>query len=101
MIYGDKDYVAMMDKPFTEDTVCAFFGGALDGKTMTVGELLKSGMVRGKNADNSKLRKSCAYAPYAIFDNAPLVKGYLGPMGGSPEAPLRYESQKVYDALSM
>ena len=105
MEYGDKEYEAMMNKPFTADTMCEFVGGALDGRKMKVSEVLKVCKIRGKHADWSKERRDmingCGGCPYPIFDNAPLVAGYVGPMAGFPDAPLRYETQCVYDQLSM
>ena len=105
MKYGDTEYKAMMNKPFTDDTVCEFVGGPLDGRKIKVSDVMKECEVNGKHEDYSEMRKKMisgfGYCPHTIFDNAPLVKGYIGPMAGSPDAPLRYETQGVYDMMSI
>lgn len=88
-------------KPFTEDTKCVFVGGKMNGKVMTVAELRKTGLVRGKAADWSKVRSKMFACPMAIFDNAPKVSGYVGPMWGGYLTPLRYETSEVYEQLSI
>lgn len=101
MKYGDKDYEAMMNRPFTEETKCFFAGGRFNGMTLTVAECRKRGMVGGTAPDWSKERKVSRMCPYPIFDNAPKFAGYLGPFAGEADAPLRYETSEVYNALSI
>lgn len=89
------------DGTFTDGTMCVFVGGALDGKKMTVGDVLKTKKVIGKMNDMSEYRKS-GYLCYAhIFDNAPKVEGYVGPMWGGLETPFRYETSEVYAQMSI
>ena len=92
---------AVEDAPFTEETLCQFCGGILNGKVMTVAELRKQGIEIVKNPDRSAERDAGHLCPARIFDNAPHVKGYCGPMWGGREHPLRYETREVYDALSI
>ena len=49
--------------------------------------------------DGTETRKNGGVCHHAVLDNNPLVDGYLSPMwdGGM----LRYETQEVYDMLSM
>ena len=48
MKYGDTEYKAMMNKPFTDDTVCEFVGGPLDGRKIKVSDVMKECDVNGK-----------------------------------------------------
>ena len=86
--------------PFTEDTKCVFVGGRLAGKVLTVAEIRKMGIVKGKLSDLSEWRANGKLCHSLCFDNAPTVTGYLGPMWGMSDCPFRYESQEVYDQLS-
>lgn len=88
-------------KPFTEDTKCVFVGGKMNGKVMTVAELRKTGSVTGKAKDWSEERGKMFHCPMEIFDNAPIVSGYIGPMWGGSMTPLRYETSEVYEQLSI
>ena len=95
----EKD--AVMARPFTEDTMCVFVGGEYDGLRITVKSVRETCKVRGKMSDMSEYRKNggMCYAP--IFDNAPEVEGYVGPMWGGLGTPFRYETSEVYEKMSM
>lgn len=87
-------------KPFTDETKCTFVGGSLDGKVMTVKELKESGLVVGKLRDWSERRARGGLCHARVLDNAPVVKGYVGPMVGWSDCPFRYETSAVYEQLS-
>lgn len=77
-----------------------FVGGKYDGLTVDVETIYRAGMWNGRfHPDYSNLRNRGALVPRAELDNQPEVDGYLGPMwdGGM----LRYETQDVYNALSI
>lgn len=95
----EKD--AVMARPFGEDTMCVFVGGEFDGLRMSVRQVRWHGKVRGKMSDMSEYRKNggMCYAP--IFDNAPEVEGYVGPMWGGLGTPFRYETSEVYAQMSI
>lgn len=80
--------------------MCVFVGGSLDGKKMTVGDVLKTKNVIGKMNDMSEYRKSGYLCHAHIFDNAPEVEGYVGTMWGGIDTPLRYEASKVFEQMS-
>ena len=75
-----------------------FVGGRYNGLEIDVEDvsLISNGR---QSMDWSAERKTGGICPRAELDNQPLVDGYLSPMwdGGK----LRYETQSVYDMLSM
>ncbi len=80
-------------------TMAHFVGGIHDGKYMTEWQIEQE-LCNGKHsADLSEVRARGGCVHHAVLDNNPLVDGYLSPMwdGGM----LRYETQEVYDMLSM
>lgn len=82
MEYGDKEYKAMMNKPFTGDTVCEFVGGALDGRKMKVSDVLKECKIRGKHKDWSNERgemiSGCGGCPYPILTTRRWLRAMSG-----------------------
>ena len=87
--------------PHTDATRVVFVGGKYAGKVMTVGQVKILPEFRGYNADMTDERK-CGYCVHhPIFDNAPRVEGYAGPMAGGEDTPLRYESWDMYEMMSM
>lgn len=80
-------------------TPAVFVGGIYDGK-MTTEWLIERDMCNGRHSyDGSEVRKNGGVCHHAVLDNCPMVDGYLSPMwdGGM----LRYETQEVYNALSV
>lgn len=92
---------AVATAPFTEDTKCEFVGGVLDGKILTVAEVRKTGLVKGKMWDWSPERDKGGITPYRIFDNSPMVEGYMSAAWGGLLHPLRYETPEVYRSMSI
>ena len=90
-----------LDRPHDDSTRCFFVGGRWNGRTMTVGLVKKLGIAVGKSRDYSD-RRSLGFGacPARVFDNAPLIEGYVGPMAGDEDAPLRYESPEAYAMFS-
>ena len=92
-------------QPFTEDTMCVIVTRKPDGwheETMTVAQLRKDKRHSGHlGADLSAQRARGMLCKAHIFDNAPLLDKYIGPMWGGLETPLRYENQQAYDELSI
>lgn len=93
------------DDPHTGDTLCQFVGGVLNGKSLDVDGLIREcrrlGIKTGRHADNSAKREAGCLCPARIFDNAPTIEGYCGPMWGGIEHPLRYETWDVYNRMSI
>lgn len=80
-------------------TMANFVGGIHNGKRMSEAqvELL---LCNGKHsADLSRERDAGGCVHHAVLDNCPMVDGYLSPMWDGGE--LRYETQEVYDMLSI
>lgn len=80
-------------------TMCHFVGGIYDGKYMTEWQV-ETQLGNGKHTyDGTETRKNGGVCHHAVLDNNPIVDGYLAPMwdGGM----LRYETQEVYDMLSI
>ena len=80
-------------------TMCHFVGGIYDGRYMTEWQV-ETQLGNGKHsADLSEARARGGCVHHAVLDNCPMVDGYLSPMwdGGM----LRYETQEVYDMMSM
>ena len=83
--------------------VCQFVGGSMNGKiSLEKAEKLTT----RRSEDLSALRNMGCLVRRAELDNKPVFNGYLGPMwDGTREngavAVLRYETQEVYDTLSM
>ncbi len=75
-----------------------FVGGRLNGKTMSIVEVLHKHCNGKFTEDLSAIRAAGGFCHSPVLDNQPLVDGYLSPMldGGM----LRYETQEVYDFLS-
>ena len=75
-----------------------FVGGKYNGQIMTVEEVKIIGNGKyTKDLTESRNKGACVHR--AELDNQPLVDGYLSPMwdGGR----LRYETQEVYNMLSI
>lgn len=88
-------------KPHTDATSVVFVGGKFGGRVMTVGQVKNLPELRGYVSDMKEERGRGYCVHYPIFDNAPKVEGYAGPMAGGSETPLRYESWKVYESMSV
>ena len=81
------------DDALTDSTKCGFYGGILNGKIMTVGEIRSRGLEIGRVVDRCREREEGVVLCHArVFDNAPLLKGYGSPSWGGEDIPLRYES---------
>lgn len=76
-----------------------FVGGKLNGQIMDIQEVIRNHCNGHFTEDLSEIRKRGGWVHRAELDNQPMVDGYLSPMwdGGM----LRYETQEVYDLLSM
>lgn len=85
--------------PHTDATRVVFVGGKYDGKLMTVKEARELPELLGTECDLSEERSRGLCVHYPIFDNAPMFEGYVGPMAGGSETPLRYESWYVYENM--
>ncbi len=74
-----------------------FVGGRLNGKRMTLEEVIRDHWNGQKTEDLSAIRNAGGCVHRAELDNQPMVDGYLSPMwdGGK----LRYETQEVYDMM--
>ena len=80
-------------------TMCHFVGGKHNGVRMTEAQVEKD-LCNGKHSEDlSEARNAGGCVHHAVLDNCPMVDGYLSPMWDGGE--LRYETQEVYDALSM
>ena len=80
-------------------TMAVFYGGKYDGQMMTEWQVEQK-LCNGQHSyDGKETRANGGVCHFAVLDNNPLVDGYLSPMwdGGR----LRYETQEVYDVLSM
>ena len=96
-----EEKAEIMSLPFTEETMCIFCGGEYHMKKMTVAEVRKACKISGKHSDMSELRSRGGLCHAHIFDNAPEVEGYVGPMWGGLDTPLRYEASKVFEQMSI
>ena len=78
-----------------------FVGGKLNKTVMEVEEVLELQLLecRGYSKDHTKEREQGLCVPRKELDNQPLFEGYLGPMWDGDM--LRYETQEVYNMLSM
>ena len=78
-----------------------FVGGRLNGVTMDTEEIMMNAEIwNGKFTPNYRVERAAGCCvPRVELDNQPMVDGYLPPMwdGGM----LRYETQEVYDMLSI
>ena len=85
--------------------ICRFVGGPKQGM-MNYEEAVAS--CNGFSEDLTEQRKRGAWVHRAELDNQPTFNGYLGPMwdgtmniNGVEHGVLRYETQEVYNMLSM
>lgn len=76
-----------------------FVGGKLNGQVMPVEKVIREYCNGHYTEDLSEIRKRGGCVHRKELDNQPMVDGYLSPMwdGGM----LRYETQEVYNMLSM
>ena len=75
-----------------------FCGGKLDGKKMSLQRVWIHHW-NGRVTENYSLKRMMGCCvPREELDSQPMVDGYLSPMWDGNG--LRYETQKVYDALS-
>ena len=85
--------------------ICKFVGGPKEGIMTYVDALV---CCDGKSEDYTEWRNHGAIVPREELDNQPTFNGYIGPMWdgtvkikGVEHGVLRYETQEVYDLLSM
>lgn len=119
-VLGMAEYFDKVEREMT--FLCHFVGGPRNGQYIPVG--IAEVMTAERSADKSKERAAGRLVHRAELDNRPVFQGYLGPMwdgiryevdgklksdwaipefdqiGLEPIGILRYETQKVYDAMS-
>ena len=86
--------------PMLKNFKAMFDGGPLQGKTLTMDEILKlKDLFEGNYSPNfSEFRNKGAVVHRPELDDAPMVKGYLEPQWDK-DGLLRYQTQEAYDTM--
>lgn len=95
-----RQSLEMMDHETKQKrTFAEFVGGAYDGCTVTEWEVEQK-LCNGQHSyDGTAIRAHGGTCHHAVLDNCPMVDGYLSPMWDGDH--LRYETQEVYNMMSM